>query len=441
MRVTVPILFLLFSCSSGPAPKWVISQPKAQGYWIGKGMVKKPFYGDNIREEARSQALSEIAQQISVDISATFKNVVIEHNLSLDEMTESITKIRVENTLMLVENVDEYEGKEYYYFLARLSQSAYYKAIEKQRRNAVKTALGLLNKAESEFNIQSFSFLVEAMNEISPYMEIPIQEEYPSGSGKFINLYSYIKLLTNNFIDRLHLVPTQKSIEYKLGFSREVQLGIQVLNDDNSPITNAPVHCYIHENMKSLNALSDAEGNCIFPLPLIDNDKPIQHINFSLDIDEILQGSELFGNLPQIHAQSTVKVIPPKIFIQITENNLGNPMVNPYIQPVIVEFFSRHFSANFVDNNNADLIINGAVNTRSTSDTANDYGIYQVFGDATISISNGVTGEKILEKSFNRIQGSNFQSNTEAANQSLKKMSEKISIDFLPEIIDLIKGK
>jgi hypothetical protein len=225
-----------------------------------------------------------------------------------------------------------------------------------------------------------------------------------------------------------------------LGFSREVQLGIQVLND-NSPITNAPVHCYVHENMKSLNALSDAEGNCIFSLPLIDNDKPIQHINFSLDIDEILQGSKLFGNLPQIHAQSTVKVIPPKIFIQITENNLGNPTVNPYIQPVIVEFFSRHFSANFVDNNNADLIINGAVNTRSTSDTANDYGIYQVFGDATISISNGVTGEKILEKSFNRIQGSNFQSNTEAANQSLKKMSEKISIDFLPEIIDLIKGK
>ncbi|SVD99945.1 uncharacterized protein METZ01_LOCUS452799, partial [marine metagenome] len=218
MRVTIPILFLLFSCSSGPAPEWVISQPKAQGYWFGKGMVKKPFYGDSIREETRSQALSEIAQQISVDISATFKNVVIEHNLSLDEMTESITKIRVENTLMLVENVDEYEGKEYYYFLARLSQSAYYKAIEKQRRNAVKTALGLLDKAESEFNIQSFSFLVEAMNEITPYMEIPIQEEYPSGSGKFINLYSYIKLLTNNFIDRLHLVPTQKSVEYKLGF-------------------------------------------------------------------------------------------------------------------------------------------------------------------------------------------------------------------------------
>ena len=57
------------------------------------------------------------------------------------------------------------------------------------------------------------------------------------------------------------------------------------------------------------------------------------------------------------------------------------------------------------------------------------------------SISNGLTGEKILEKSFNKIQGSDFQSNTEAANQSLKKMSEKITEDFLPGIIELIKEK
>ena len=58
----------------------------------------------------------------------------------------------------------------------------------------------------------------------------------------------------------------------------------------------------------------------------------------------------------------------------------------------------------------------------------------------TISISNGETGEEILEKSFNKIQGSDFQSNREAANQALKKMSEKITKDLLPEIIDLLKG-
>jgi len=107
---------------------------------------------------------------------------------------------------------------------------------------------------------------------------------------------------------------------------------------------------------------------------------------------------------------------------------------------VITEFFARNFSANFVDSSIADLIINGLVNTRALSDAPNEYGIYQVFGDVTISISNGETGAKILEKPFNKIQGSSFQSNKEAANQSLKKMSEKITEDFLPEIIVVIEG-
>ena len=93
------------------------------------------------------------------------------------------------------------------------------------------------------------------------------------------------------------------------------------------------------------------------------------------------------------------------------------------------------FLAHFVDKENADLLINGTINTRSVSDKPNEYGIYQVFADLTISISHGQSNKEILKKSFNKIQGSDFNSNQEAANQSLKKMSHKIKEDFLPEIL------
>ena len=86
------------------------------------------------------------------------------------------------------------------------------------------------------------------------------------------------------------------------------------------------------------------------------------------------------------------------------------------------------------------MLISGTINTRSVSDTPNDYGIYQVFGDMTVIITNGETGAKLLEKSFNKIQGSDFQSNKEAANQTLKKMSEKITKEFLPEILEILQG-
>ena len=80
------------------------------------------------------------------------------------------------------------------------------------------------------------------------------------------------------------------------------------------------------------------------------------------------------------------------------------------------------------------------MNTRSISDGPNDYGIYQTFADATISISRFATGEKIVEKSFNKIQGSDFNSQMESANQALKKLSEKITKDFFPEILEILKG-
>ena len=442
MRVIVPILFLFFiACSTHPEPGWINSQPIAENYWFGVGSVEKPFYGSDIREEARSKALSEIASQISVDISGSFEQVVTEHNLSLDEFATSVVNTRVENNLPNIEIVDSYESKNRYYLLARLSQITYYETIEKKRRNAVKTAIGLLDKAESEFSVQTFSFVNEAMQELTPYMDVPIEEEYPLGSGKKINLYSYIKLLANSFVNRLNIFPDETEIEVKLGFTRNVKLGARIIDKQmNTPLNHIPVSGKLQGDDAGVSVLSDAEGHCTFPLPILEGKTAIQYVNFMVNMDELLGASHLFGNLPHVQAQSIIKVVPPDILIQITENNLGDETDNPYVAPVIMEFFAEHFSANFVDTNDADLIIKANVNTRSLSDKPNNYGIYQVFGDVTISIENGETGEQIIEKSFNKVQGSDFHSNKEAANQSLKKMSEKIAENFLPELIDLIQG-
>ena len=91
MKVIVPIIFLLLlSCSNHPEPGWISNQSHAENYWFGVGSVEKPFYGSDIREEARSKALSEIASQISVDVLGTFEQVITEHNFDLDKFAKSI---------------------------------------------------------------------------------------------------------------------------------------------------------------------------------------------------------------------------------------------------------------------------------------------------------------------------------------------------------------
>jgi len=429
------------SCSNHPEPEWISNQPHAENYWFGIGSVEKPYYGSDIREEARSKALSEIASQISVDVSGSFEQVITENNFDLDEFAKSVIKTRVENNLPNIEIMHSYESKNRYFLLARLSQKTYYETIEKKRRNAVKTALGLLEKAESGFMVQSFTSLNEAMLEISPYMDVPIKEEYPQGSGKFINLYSYIKLLAHTLVNRISIVPEKKETEIKLGLSRDVHLTVQIIdNQTKVPLINIPVLGNILENDLGGAVLSDGNGNCTFSLPALNGKTAIQYMNYEVEIAELLGKSPLFGNLPHIQVQSIIKVMPPNLLVQIKEYNLGEETGNPYIAPVIIEFFATQLSANFVESNHADFIIKGNVNTRSVSDEPNDYGIYQTFADATISISKGATGEKIVDKSFNKIQGSDFNSQTESANQALKKLSNKITKEFLPEILEILQG-
>lgn len=443
MQFSILFLFIFFlACSSHPRPKWISNiQPSENGYWFGIGIVHKPFDGKDCRDEAKNKALSDISSQILVDVSGSFKRVVTENNLDLDEFTESVIQTKVNKSLPNVEFIDFYDSKDICGILARLSESIYYEKIERQRRNAVQSSLDFLALAESDFNVNTFTYLSEAISELIPYLDTPIIEEYPSGSGNLVNLYSYIKVQINIALNRLILVPEYDNLEIKLGFSRNTELIVRVLDKkDQFPIEHIPVICYLNDEEKNISSLSNIDGDCIFSIPSITDNSAIQYINYKVNMAGILQNTEIFDILPQIQAQSTIQVYPPKIFINIIENNLGVQTPNPYIQPVISEFISRNFSANFIDFSDADFIISGVVNTYSVSESANDFDIYQVFGNLTISISNGNTGEKILEKSFNNIQGSAFQSNKEAANQAIKKMSEKITLDFLPQIKDVIEG-
>ena len=375
MRILCQIFFIfILACASRPIPEWVTSLPKEEGYWFGIGTVQKLNDGNDCRDEARNKALQDISAQISIEITGSFEQMVTEHNLTLDKFSKSVIQTRVDQTLPMVENMDFYDSKEQCSFLARLSQSIYYETIERQRRNAVQSALGLLAQAESGFNVQTFTYLSAAISEIVPYLDIPIEEEYPSGSGKRVNLYRYIKVVANKYINRITLLPDKKNLEIKRGFTRDLQLSVRVIdNTDQSPIVDIPVICYMTVKGENISALSNSEGNCIFSMPPLTDNNSIQYINYVVNKADILRNLEYFGTISKIQAQSTVQINSPQIYINIIENILGDATVNPYIQPVISEFFARYFSAKFVDNDDADLIIRGMVNTRSVSDTPNEY--------------------------------------------------------------------
>ena len=90
-------LLIFVSCTSqptAPTPDWVLTSNSNSNHWIGVGSIKKPFSG-NIREAARSQAVNEIASQISIQILSNFRNVKTEYNYDINEFSKSIIDSRV----------------------------------------------------------------------------------------------------------------------------------------------------------------------------------------------------------------------------------------------------------------------------------------------------------------------------------------------------------
>ena len=58
--------------------------------------------------------------------------------------------------------------------------------------------------------------------------------------------------------------------------------------------------------------------------------------------------------------------------------------------------------------------------------------------DFTITIINSRTKDEILSLSFNKVQGSDFNSNKESGNQALRKITEYVKNDFLPKSLEIL---
>ena len=430
MQIIV-LLFLIFvSCVSQPTtptPDWILASNSNPNHWIGVGSVEKPFSG-NIREAARSQAVNEIASQITIQISSNFTNIMTEYNYDINTFSKSIIDTRVENNLGAIEYLNFHEDEYRFYVHAKLSKRKYYEALDRKRENAVQTALGYIQRADRELNGDSFNLLQSAIDEILQFMDEPLQIQY---EGKSQNLYSLIKLKFQDKVNRVQLISEKKEINVTFGFSENNIIEILSKNKNSGKIISGiPVKIESSENINLISGVTDANGRLLLPLPKFESFGIQKQIILSMDFLGMKLSPNSYPKTP-----ISIKINSPLIFVDIDEKLLGKMSENPIVGPMIKDFFSANLFATFASIENADLIINGNVNTSQRSDYPNEWGIYQTFADATITVVNGRTGDEIYSVTVSKIQGADFNSNEGSAKEAIRKIAKEMEKITIPKIL------
>ena len=435
-------VILYYGCTPPPnvEPEWVSKHPVVQGYWYGIGTVAKPLPA-GYRELARTSALEEVGSQISVQISSSMINVVTELNYDLSTYTKSIKESRLSQVLSSIEPIESYETEYQFYFLARLSQKKYYDSIEEARRNAITTAIGYLEKADSEFSASSFTNLGNAWLEVAEFLDKPIEVEYPRGSSKSKNLYSLIKLKFADYIQRIDISPSVNVLNVKI-FTDKDQSFIVMCTDEKTgkPIQNIPLIATLNSEDQKMKSVTDKQGMVEFHMDRITAKSGNQTYYINMDLGSLINETVLaLAPLTYPGTQVNLSITGPGIYVEAHEQNLDKKLTNPVVSSAVKEFCVSEFSAVFVPKNEADFIIMLNVNTAGQPEQPNEYGLFVAYANANLRfIKNSSNGEEIYSKSITNVKGADFTSLQTAGERSIDKLAERLREKVLPEIIDAL---
>ncbi|HCX99489.1 MAG TPA: hypothetical protein DG754_05045, partial [Bacteroidales bacterium] len=124
--VILTISVLLSACGGSkkvqgpPPPDWVPNRPTSQLYYYGVGAARKTLDVSQYQQAARQNALADMANEISINISSNSVIHAFESNLNFTEDFSSTIRAQTQQDLEGYEQVDSWDDVNNYWVYYRL---------------------------------------------------------------------------------------------------------------------------------------------------------------------------------------------------------------------------------------------------------------------------------------------------------------------------------
>lgn len=438
-------LFLIGSttlaCAKNKVPEWVTNRVSDAYYYVGVGYAPKVKKSTAHYDIAAKSALSDLASEISVNISSSTLLITIEDNKQLKDDFTSIIRARAAKEIEGYEKVASYEDKKGYWVYYRLSKSLYAANQEKKRQAAVDRATVYFMAAQDSEHCLDYKDAIigyaKALDALKAYFneQILIQVD-----GQMVNLIQRAYTRSAVLLNSITVEPLQSTITCKLGEPiSEVVLGCKVLAQ-SQPIASFPViMTYSERSVPNANKLTNEQGLTTFSIPSVRSKKSTETIILTLDKNAILLESAVdyvvrrwLLQTPVQEARVVISIIKPSVFIISEEQNLSQMILPLQLAPRLKNLFlnAGYFIA--TNQEQADYVVNIVTNTSTHSQSR---GLYTSILNGQLQLYKN--GQVILGRALNNINGTQLDFEKAGMN-AYAEMVRLLEIRYFRELEDVI---
>ncbi len=443
----VPLVLFCISIltAQGKRPDWVEKRPNAPGYYHGIGVVPKTGTTNEYLQRAKDAALNDIAQQIVVSINASQKSAISEKLGEFSEEYQSAVQTSTKADLEGVEAVDTWDGGDQYWTYHRLSIAEYKRLQAEKLKKATALALDFYGKAKNAEKVnnigEALQGYMQALSAAEKFLGETMEVQY--GAGK-IFLVNEILGSVQGVLNTVELKAKNPKVDAQVGKPLRVPLEVIVSNTvTSSPVQNFPVHYSFIRGSGDIvpSSRSDKNGIASTQIAKVVAADKLQLVKAEADPSALLgeNNSPVIAalvksfTLPMV--RFTMNVVSLTIAFETEEMLFGHALKLPRIEPMLKNTFSSQGFSFVDDPSKANILISIKANGRDGGEYS---GMYSVYVDANISVTDLNSGEEVYKTSFNNVKGVSINSD-KAGMKAYDEIAADLQKKVIPKILEQIK--
>jgi len=431
--------------ASAQTPAWVLKRPVVEGYYVGIGSASTQAGESEFTAAARSGALNDIASQISVSLSSTVLQKVVETNDSLRSQLTAIVQTSARADLEDVELVGTFRDNEQYWVYLRIERSAYQQRRADKLRAAASLAADLLTRGrKAERQGQTTSALRSYAQSLVPlrqYLNEPLEGDV---EGRRVYLANDAYASLQRLLDVIQIQPAKGNRLATIGRPLKPPYEVRVVGAGNMPVERLPVHFAFVRGAGDLlqETLSDQNGLARCEVKKITSPERIQVIEASVRLSSLLGPDSagtllpiLLGTLAEPTSQLVLEVSGVEVYMEADETMFGEPLSQKVIEPALKSRLSDQGFSFVTARDRAVLSLNIKAQARKGSES---YGLYFAFVTVDVTAIDLETGREIYRKSYADVkEGSD--SYDKAARKAFSTAAARIAGEMVPQLVKAVQ--